>query len=125
VHGHHGAGLDAGGRVADDVLKVHGAQVGQHFFDTVLRQGVFVAGLRRRQHIQVVALLVFDQRLVQVGLAVDDIDQVIDHAALAAHDQVKVAQADVKVNHCRLVAAQGQTGCKAGAGGGLAHPALA
>jgi len=53
------------------------------------------------------------------------VDQVIHHATFAAHDQVQVAQADVEVDHGRLVAAQGQARGKAGAGGGLAHPSLA
>src|SRR5690606_6264082 len=44
---------------------------------------------------------------------------------LATHDEVEVAQADVEVDDGRLVPAQGQAGGKAGAGGGLAHPALA
>jgi hypothetical protein len=64
------------------------------------------------QHEQVVALLVLDQRLVQVGLAVDHIDQVVHHAAFAAHDEVEVAQTHVEVDDGGLVAAQGQAGEK-------------
>jgi hypothetical protein len=82
----------------------------QHLFHAVLRQRVLVARLAGGQHEQVVALLVLDERLVQVGLALDDVDQVVHHAALAAHDEVEVAQADVEVDHGGLVAAQGQAG---------------
>jgi hypothetical protein len=112
VHGHQRAAFDAGGRVADDVLEVHGGQIVQHLLHAFLRQRVLVAGLRGGQHEQVVALLVLDQGLVQVGFALDDVDQVIDHAALAAHDQVEVAQADVEVDHCGLVAAQARPEAK-------------
>ncbi|MNV99407.1 hypothetical protein D3C71_1947610 [compost metagenome] len=55
----------------------------------------------------------------------DHVDEVIHHAAFAAHDEVEVAQADVKVDHGSLVAAQGEAGGKAGTGGGLAHATLA
>jgi hypothetical protein len=95
------------------------------FLDAVLRQRVLVTRLAGGEHEKVVALLVLDQGLVQVGFAVDDIDQVVHHAALATHDQVEVAQADVEVDDGGLVPAQGQAGGEAGAGGGLAHPALA
>jgi len=70
-------------------------------------------------------VLILDQGLVQRGFAVDHIDQVVDHTALAAHDQVQITQADVEVDNRGLVAAQCQAGCKTGAGGGLAHTALA
>ena len=46
-------------------------------------------------------------------------------SALAAHDQVEVTQADVKVDDDGLVAAQGETGTDGGAAGGLADAALA
>jgi hypothetical protein len=97
----------------------------QHLFDAFFGQRVLVAGLRGGQHVQVVAVLVLDQRLGQRGFAVDDIDQVINDAAFATHDQVEVAQADVEVDDGGLEATQGETGGKAGAGGGLADPAFA
>jgi hypothetical protein len=62
---------------------------------------------------------------LQVGFAVDHVDQVVHHAAFAAHDEVEVAQADVEVDDGGLEAAQGQTGGNAGAGGGLADATLA
>jgi hypothetical protein len=125
VHGHQRAAFNAGGRVADDELEVHGGQVVQHLLHAFLRQGFLVSGLRGGQHEQVFALLVLDQGLVQIGFALDDIDEVIDHAALAAHDQIEIAQTHIEVNHCGLVAAQCEAGCEAGAGGGLADTAFA
>ena len=59
------------------------------------------------------------------GLALDDVDEVVHHAALTPHDEIEVAQADIKVDHGGLVAAQGEAGGKGGAGGGLAHATLA
>ena len=60
------------------------------------------------------ALFVLDHRLVKIRFAVDHVDQVIDDAPLAAHDQVEVAQADVEVDHGGFVTAQ----CEAGRHGG-------
>ena len=70
-------------------------------------------------------MLVFDQRLVQGGFAIDDVDKVVHHAALATHDEVQVTQAHIKVDHHGFLPTQSQTRCKAGTGGGLAHAAFA
>src|SRR5574343_1289172 len=117
--------FDTGRRVAHDVLEAHVGHVFQDFFYAFFAQRVLVAGLRRRHHVQVVAVLVLDQRLVQRGFAVDHVDQVVYHAAFAAHDQVEVTQANVEVDHRSLVAAQGEAGCETGPGGGLAYAAFA
>jgi hypothetical protein len=97
------------------------------FLDTFFGQRILVAGLRSGQHeqIAVIAVLVLDQRLSECRFAVEDIDQVIDDAALTAHDQIEVAQADIKIDDGSLVAAQGEARGEAGAGGGLADTALA
>src|SRR5690606_6628772 len=102
-----------------------GGQVLEHLLDAFLGEGVLVAGLRGSQHVQVVEALVLDQGLLEGGLAVDDVDEVVHHAPLATHDQVEVPQADVEVDHGGLVAATGQADGDAGAGGGLADAALA
>ncbi|MNZ69333.1 hypothetical protein D3C78_876280 [compost metagenome] len=62
---------------------------------------------------------------MQVGFAVDHVDEVVHHAAFAAHDQVEVTQAHVEVDDDGLVAAQCEAGTNGGAGGGLAHTPLA
>jgi hypothetical protein len=97
------------------------------FLDTFFGQRVLVAGLRSGQdeEIAVLAVLVLDQRLGERRFAVEDIDQVIDDAALAAHDQVEVAQADVEIDDGSLVTPQGEARGEAGAGGGLADATLA
>jgi hypothetical protein len=43
---------------------------------------------------------------LSVGLALDDVDEVVDHAPLATHDQVEVAQADVEIDDGDLLAAR-------------------
>ena len=53
-------------------------------------------------------MLVLDQGLVQGGFLVDHIDQVVHHAAFAAHDEVEIAQADVEIDHYGFVATQGE-----------------
>lgn len=45
--------------------------------------------------------------------------------AAAAHNQIQVAQAHVEIDNGGFVAAQGEAGCNAGAGGGFAHTAFA
>src|SRR5574343_158046 len=122
---HHRAVFDAGRRVADHVVEGHVFEFLEDFLDPGFGQRILVAGLRGRQHEQIVAVLVLDHRLGQRRFAVDHVDQVIDHAAFAAHDQVEVAQADVEVDHGRLETAQGEAGREAGAGGGLADATLA
>jgi len=97
----------------------------QHALDALLRQRLLVARLRRGEHVEVVALLVFDQRLREFDLFVDDVDQVVHDAALATHDEVEVAQADVEVDHGRLVAAQREARRETGTGRGLAHAPFA
>ena len=116
--------LDAGRGVADDVVEVL-FQLFQHALDTFGGEGVLVAGLGGRQDEQVLRALVLDQRLIHVGIAVDQVDEVVNHAAFAAHDQVEVTQADVKVDDDGFETAQGQPGTDGGAGGCFAHPALA
>ena len=95
-----------------------------HAADALGVERVLVARLRRRQHVQVLDALVADQRLVQLGLAADHVDEVVDDAALAAHDQVEVAQADVEVDRDGLVPLQREPGRDVRAGGGLADPAF-
>jgi hypothetical protein len=118
------AALDTGRRVADDVVVLF-RQLFEHLADALDGQRVLVAGLRGRQHEEVVARACRDQRLIQVGLAVDDVDEVVDHAPLAAHDQVEVAQPDVEVDDNRFVTAHRDPSRDACTRGGFAHPTFA
>src|SRR5205085_12059584 len=80
---------------------------------------------RGRKNIEIVVALILNQRLIEIGVAVDHIDEIEHNAALAAHHEIEVAQSDVEINdHC-LMAAQCQSGGKSGSGGGLADPSLA
>src|SRR5581483_2046427 len=88
-------------------------------------QRVLVARLGGGKDGEILHPLVLDQRLVEIGLAVDDIDEVVHHPALATQDEVEVAQTDVEVDHGGLVAGQRQAGRNGGAGGRLAHTSLA
>ena len=75
------------------------AQIGDDPADALFGERVLVAGLRGRQQPQILQPLVADQRLRQFGDALHDVDQVEHHAALGAHHQIEVAQADVEVDH--------------------------
>jgi hypothetical protein len=65
---HHGAALDAGRGVADDVVEAHVFEFLEHLLDAFFGQRVLVAGLRGGQDEEVVAVLVLDQRLVRRSL---------------------------------------------------------
>src|SRR5262249_12442352 len=119
-----GAVLDAGRAVADDVVEAL-LQLLHDALDPLALQGVLVAGLRGRKDVEVLDPLVADQRLVERRLAVDDVDEVEDDAALAAHHQIEVAQADIEVDHDRLLAAQREAGADRRRGRRLADAALA
>src|SRR5690606_36555874 len=124
VHRQVRAFLDTGRRVADHVFEVL-RQFVDHLLDAFQRQGVLVAGLAGGQHVKVLETLVLDQGLSQGGFAVDDVDEVVHHAAFAAHDQVAVTQADVEVDDDGLVPAQGEAGTDGSAGGGFTDATLA
>lgn len=84
----------------------------------------FSPGLGGRQDVQGIDPLVPDQCLVEGGLALDDIDEVVHHPALAVHDEIEVAQAYVKIDDDGLVAPLGETGADGGAGSGFAYATL-
>ena len=69
--------------------------------------------------------LVADQRLRQLGVALHDVDQVIDHPALGSHDEVEVAQAHIEVDDDHFFAGLRQRRPQCGGGGGFAHASLA
>src|SRR5699024_8433306 len=121
---HEGTGFNAGGGITNNVFKAHFLELVQYLFDPFPRQRILVAGLRRRQDEQVFQLLVANQCLVQGGFPLDDIDEIVDNPALASHDEIEVAQADVKVHHDGFMAPLGQTGREACATGGFSDTTL-
>ena len=126
VECHQRTMFDTGRGVADDEFEAHffAGQFFHHVVHAFAGQCIFIAGLRCRQDVEVFAVFVFNQGLVECGFALDDVDEVIHDAAFATHNQVEVAQTDVEVDHGGFVAAQGQAGCDAGAGSGLAYTAF-
>jgi len=122
---HEGAALDPGGRIAHDVVEAHRFELAHHLFHAFFGEGFLVLGLGGGQDVQGVDVLVFDERLGELGLALEDVDEIVDDAAFAAHDEVEVAQADVEVDDGGLEAAKRQARGESGAGGGLAHPSFA
>ena len=101
------------------------AQLVDDLGDALVGQRVLVAGLRCRQQVQILQALVADQRLRQFRHAVDDIDQVEHHAALGAHHQVEIAQADVEIDDDDLLAVLGERGAQCSRRRGLADAAFA
>ncbi len=93
--------------------------------DALVGERVLVAGLRGGEQREGVEALVADQRLGQLGIALDDVDEVVDDPALGAHDEVEVAQADVEIDDADVLTGLGEGGPQGRGRGGLAHPALA
>src|SRR5205814_2511459 len=97
--------LDPGRAVAYDVIELL-LQLIEHAFDPVALQRILVAGLRGRENIEIVVALVLDKGLVEVGVAIDNVDEIKYDTAFAAHDQIEVAQPDIEIDDDGLVAAQ-------------------
>src|SRR5258705_8712699 len=116
--------LDPRRAVADDEVELL-LQFLEHPFDALALQRILVAGLRGRKDVEVVVALVLDQRLVEVGVAIDDIDEIEYDATLAAHYEIEVAQPHIEIDYHRLMTAQSQPGGKSRGGSGLPHPPLA
>lgn len=95
--------LDTRWRIADHIF-VGLIKLLEHAPNAILRQGLFIARLRGRQDVELIAALIPNQRLIEIGLPIDDIGKVIDDAALAAHDQIEIAQPDVEIDHHRSMA---------------------
>src|SRR5690606_14235789 len=98
-----GTVFDTGGGVADDVVDPVG-QLLQNPLHASRAERVFIPGLGSWENEEVIYILVLDQCLVQGRFLVDHVDEVINHASLAVHDQVQVTQAAVEVDHGGLVA---------------------
>src|SRR5271169_5320407 len=115
--------FDPGGAIADDVVEAL-FQLVEHPLDPLALQRILVARLRSRKDVEAVVALIFDQRLIELGVAVDHVDEIKDDPALAPHDQVEVAQAYVEIDDNRAMAAQCQPGRDRGGAGRLADAAL-
>ncbi|OGA74515.1 MAG: septum site-determining protein MinC [Betaproteobacteria bacterium RIFCSPLOWO2_12_FULL_66_14] len=57
MHRHQRARFDAGRRIADDVLEIHGRKVAQHLLHALLLQRILVARLRGGEHEEILRLL--------------------------------------------------------------------
>ena len=89
THRKQGASLDACGAVANHPVEAH-SKFADDALDALGTESVLVAGLRGRQQVKSVDPLVTDQRLRQLGVALRDVDEVIDDPALRAEHKVEV-----------------------------------
>ncbi len=103
AHGKSRAALDTGRAVADDPVELV-LELADDAADADGVEGVLVPRLRGGQKEERLEPLVADQGLVELGVALDDVDEVVDHAALGTHDEVEIAQADVEVDHGDAIA---------------------
>ena len=100
-------------------------QFGDDAGDALVGQRVLVARLRGRQHGEVRDALVADQRLGELGVALHDIDEIVDDAPLGAHDEIEIAQADVEIDQRDILSALGERDAQRRRRGRLADAALA
>src|SRR3569833_228824 len=98
VHRQMGAVLDPGGRIANDVVETGGDQLGEYPTDTFGCERILVTRLRGSEDEECFESLVLDHRLLERAFALDVVDEVIHHAALAPHDEVEIAQSDVEID---------------------------
>ncbi len=101
------------------------AQLFDHALDAFVGQRVLVAGLRGGEQIEGLHPLVADQRLLQLRVALRDIDEVVDDAALGAEHEIEIAQPDVEIDHADPIAAFGERGADRSGRGRLADASLA
>ncbi len=124
AHGQRRTTFNAGRAVADHPVEMF-LQLVDHPFDTFRRQIVLVARLRGRQQEQRLEAFVADQRLRQLGITLNDVDEIVNHPAFSTHDEIEVTQADIKIDDHDLLLVLRQRGAKRCSRGGLANPALA
>jgi hypothetical protein len=105
---------DAGRRIAQDVVEAFRDQLIEHAPHAVRRQRVLVARLGGGEYEQRVDPLVLDQRLLVRAVALNDVDEVVHDAAFASHHEIEIAQADVEVDDCDLLAATRETARETG-----------
>ena len=80
------------------------------FGDPVFGQRVLVAGLRCGKQVQSLQALVANERLRKLCHAVDDVDQIKDHASLGSQHEVEVAQPDIEIDDDDFRAVMGESG---------------
>jgi len=103
THGQRRAALDARRAVANDPVKPL-AHLVDHALDALFRERVLVSRLGRGEQVERLHALVADQRLAQVRFALGHIDEIEHHAALGAHHEIEIAQANVKIDDRHLLA---------------------
>ncbi len=107
-----GPALDAGGAVADHPVELF-PELADHPRHAVVRQGILVAGLGGRKYGKRVHALVADERLRELGVAINDVDEIENDPALCPHHQVEIAQAHVEIDYDNVLARprQGRPQC--------------
>jgi len=74
---------------------------------------------------QIFQPFIANKGLGEVGIALNDIDHVIDHPAFGPHHQIQIAQADIKIHHGDGLPVPGQRRAKRRGRCGFANAALA
>jgi hypothetical protein len=117
--------LNPRGRIANDVVEAFGDELVEHPTHALRSERILVTRLGGSEHEKRFEPLVLDQRLLERALALDDVDEVIDHAALASHDEVEVAQPDIEIDDRDLLAAACKPAGQASRGRRLPDASLA
>ncbi len=123
AHGERRAPLDAGRAVADDPIEER-PELADYAVDAVLGERVLVPRLRGGEQEERIDALVANERLRQLGHALDDVDQVVDHAPLGPHEEIEIAQADIEVDDGDPLAAARESRAERSGRGCLADATL-
>jgi hypothetical protein len=124
VHGVPCTALDARGAVQYHVFEP-ARQFRQYPLDAAQRERVLIPSLARGEHVQSVDVPIGYQGLIQIALAVEDVDEVEHDATLDAEVYVEIAQSHVEIDDARGTAPQREAASEGCGGRRLAHPALA
>ena len=124
AHRESGSAFDPGRAVANDPIEPLAHLVYDHS-DSLFRQRVLVPRLRGRKQKEIGEAFIANQRLSEPGLALRHVDQIIDHPPFGDHDQIEIAQADVKVDNRNLVIQLGEGGSESRGRCRLANATLA
>lgn len=73
---------------------------------------------------KIFSTLIFDQRLIQCRIALNDVYKIVNDTTFAPHNQIEVTQSDIKINDDSFLSLLGQTCSDGRAGGGLANAPL-
>lgn len=85
--------------IIDDEIEFYFFQFFENFVDVFVSQSVFILGLGSWENVEVFCVFIFNQCLVQCGIVLNDVDEIINDVMFVVYNQVEVMQVDVEVDN--------------------------